>query len=314
MNKKTVDKEALKPIEEKATHLLETVREKLPTEAAAAKLVETVKEKLPIKKKKSFRKEHPFLFALACIGQGILFLLPTAAWIVVTSFIYPVPNSALIPVGVAGALLLGAGLISLTTRGFGKRYHGCLSVPILILGGVVTALSTLILYSPEIYRQFDEDMLSRYAINLIMMMCLFISYGIFRGGVQNFLRNKGMSKSRIKKLKKGGLRSYWWYTDVQEEMKMGVAYPLNILFTVVFFVTVLMNILFGWMRAFIPVTGGLMAASGVLAVLMSLFVLIKGRRNNRFVTWLADFLWLLFTAGIVYVEISMMFMDRIPLA
>ncbi len=314
MTLKPIDKNTLKPIEEKAAKLVETVREKLPTEAQAAKLVETVKEKLPIKKKKSFRKEHPFLFALASIGQLILFLLPMAAWVILTTFVYPVPNSALLLVGGAGALLTGAGILALTTRGFGRRFAGFFAVPVLCLGAAVTALIALILYSPEVYRQFDEDMISRYVINLIAIIFLCISYGLFRGGVQNFLRNKGLSKSRIKKLKKGGLRCYWWYTDVQEETKMGIAYPLNIVFTVVFFLSVLINIFFGWMREFIPVTGGLMVVSCALAVLMTLFVLIKGRSNKRFITWLGDFLWLLFTAGLTYVEIMMLLLDRIPLA
>jgi len=314
MNLKPIDKNALKPIEEKAAKLVETVKEKLPTEGQTAKLVETVKEKLPFKKKKSFRKEHPFFFALASIGQLVLFLLPVAAWVVLTAFVYPTPNSALLLVGGAGALLIGAGILALTTRGFGRRFAGFFAVPVLCLGAAVTALSALILYSPEVYRQFDEDMISRYIINLIAIIFLCINYGMFRGGVQSYLRNKGMSKSRIKKLKKGGLRCYWWYTDVQEETKMGIAYPVNILFTVVFFVTVLMNIFFGWMRAFTPVTGGLMVTSCVLAVLMAIFVLIKGRRNKRFITWLADFLWLLLTVGLTYVEIMMLLLDRIPLA
>ncbi len=313
MSRKATDNNPLKPIEEKTAKLVETVRDKLPTEKQVAGLVDTVKEKLPFKKKKSFRKEHPFLFALASIGQVILFLLPMAAWVVLTMFVYPAPNSALLLVGGAGALLMGAGILALTTRGFGRRYFGCVAVPVLFLGAVVTALSALILYSPEIYRQFDEGMLSRYVINLIVTAFLIIGYGLFRGGVQRFLRNKGLSKSRIKKLKKGGLRCYWWYTDVQEDTKMGIAYPLNILFTVVFFVSVPVNLFFGWMRAFIPVTGGFMTASCVLAVLMSIFVLVRGR-GKGFAGWLGAFCWLVLTAGVTYVEIMMLLTDKLPLA
>ena len=259
-------------------------------------VIDDIKQR--ITPKKSFRKAHPFLFALATFGQIILTLLPLAVWLALTLWIFPVERSGLLIVGGAGAFLIGVGLLNLTMRCFGRfQYLGCLTVLCLAAGGMLTALASLILYIPEIYARFDESVIPGYIISVFAMLWYTIMYGIvFRGGVQNYLLNRGVSKSRIKKLKKGGLRNYWWYADLHDEIGLGVAYGMNILFTVLLFFASMMNIFFGWIRNFRPVTGGMLTAAGVLCVVMMCWSLAHGRKKeSKFFTWLMIFGYTLLT-------------------
>lgn len=292
---------AKKTKEPQKSSVLDTIKN-----ISVPQVVEDIKQK--ITPKKSFRKAHPFLFALATLGQIILTLLPLAVWLALTLWVFPAERSGLLIVGGAGAFLIGVGLLNLTMRCFGKFQHlGCLTVLCLAAGGMLTALASLILYIPEINARFDESMLPGYAVSILAILWYSTSYGlIFRGGVQNYLRRRGVSKSRIKKLKKGGLRNYWWYTDLHEEVGLGAAYGLNILYTVLFFSASMMNIFFGWLRVFRPVTGGLLCAAGALCVVMMLWVLARGRKEGRgVITWFGVFSWTLLTISMTGAVVMM---------
>jgi len=103
-----------------------------------------IKDKVIPKKKKSFRKAHPFLYILACVGQVILLLLPLAAWLLITLYIFPVERSGLLTIGGAGTFLIGVGLLNLTMRCFGKfQYLGCATMLCLTVGAMLTALASL---------------------------------------------------------------------------------------------------------------------------------------------------------------------------
>ncbi len=269
-------------------------------------VIDDIKQR--ITPKKSFRKAHPFLFALASFGQIILLLLPPALWLAVTLFIFPTENSGLLIVGGAGAFLIGVGLLNLTMRCFGKfQYLGCLTVLCLAVGGMLTALTSLILYTPEIYARFDESMISGYVLSIIAIMWYAIAYGlVFRSGVQNYLRSRGVSKSRIKKLKKGGLRNYWWYADLHEELGLGAAYWMNILFTVLFFAASMMTVFFGWLRNFRPVTGGLLFAAGVMCIVLMCWTLARGRKEGSgFIAWFGILSCTMLTAVATYAVVMM---------
>ena len=79
-------------------------------------------------------------------------------------------------------------------------------------------------------------MIGKEVIPLFYLFLIFILiynlmlYVLFRFGIVDSLRVDGMSKTAIKKLRKGA-ENYWFFRAIHEKKSLGFLYPLNIVYT-----------------------------------------------------------------------------------
>ena len=118
-------------------------------------------------------------------------------------------------------------------------------------------------------------MLAYYFQTLLFLALFAIVYALlFRGGVQTWLRlKKGISKTHIRKLKKGA-KNFWWYQALHAETGMGLLYPLNKGFTLVYVLALGLSLVLGWWRPASVVLCGLMFLLGIFSAIMIGFALI----------------------------------------
>lgn len=218
----------------------------------------------------AFKKKHPIgYWVLIACGIGGL-VLPLAILILVTSVIFPAPNSGFLMLAMAGCFIIGIGIFNIIAAWIGQYLGHWVTIGSFLVGGLLVAVSLTIIYVPDIYALFDEAVVSFYFMTLLFLLPPPIFYLMFRHAVHEWLRRRKISKSRIEKMKKGK-RNYWWYQALHEEFDLGLLYHLNKLQTIVYPVTAVLGLLFGWLRCMMPVVSGLYAVVSLLGAAMSLF-------------------------------------------
>lgn len=133
-----------------------------------------------------------------------------------------------------------------------------------------------------------------YFFNIVIVLYNLLLYAIFRGGVYDYLRLSKMSKTNIRKKRKG-FWNYWLYLTVNREKPLGALFYLNILF---FFTSIVFSG-FTLCLGFIEVLGPLVTALAILLCAVQIpsmflasiysdkeeygrcFVLLAKRKANR---------------------------------
>ena len=90
-----------------------------------------------------------------------------------------------------------------------------------------------------------------YFLHFIIVLYNILIYALFRGGITEYMRRLRISKSYIKKNKKGFL-NYWFYRDINKDRPIGAVYYLNIIYLSLTAVYSLLAIVFGYMTALKP--------------------------------------------------------------
>lgn len=202
-------------------------------------------------KKTDTRKQE----LIAFIKFGAL-ILPLALYIVATVWLYPSPNSGFLVLGYVGCFVVGLGLVNIVGL-LDEMYLGhVVSTILLSLGIGLVAASSAIIYVPQLYSQINEEHVTFYFVIWTMLALSAIYYGFFRGAVQLYLLDKGLSKTHVKKSKKGS-RNYWWYEELNQQIGLSWIYHVNKTFTLLFLGTIVFQICLGWWSSMFPVTTAL---------------------------------------------------------
>ena len=165
---------------------------------------------------------------------------------------------------------MGIGLFNIVAAFIGQYLGHWVTAGCLTLGGMIVGVSLWIMYDPEIYVLFDEDMVTYYFISLLFYAVPPIFYGLFRFAVGSWLGRKRISKSRLRKLKKG-VRNYWLYEALHNELNMGFLYYLNKGFVIIYAVSFCLSLLLGWLRYMAPVITGCYVTVSILTAVMIVF-------------------------------------------
>ena len=97
-----------------------------------------------------------------------------------------------------------------------------------------------------------------------------LHYLFFREGMKNRFKRKKVVKRDVRILMRGK-KNFWWYQAIHEKYGIGILYPLNIIFTVLFLMTLAMMLLFGWLHAMQYVNAALYTVLAVFGVGLSVF-------------------------------------------
>lgn len=266
-----------------------------------------------------FKRKHPIGYGVL-VGCGIGgLILPLIILILVTSVFFPAPNSGFLFLAMVGCFIIGIGIFNIVAAWIGQYLGHWVTLGCFLLGGLLVAISCFIIYTPDIYALFDEEMVSFYFMSMLFLALPPIFYMMFRFAIESWLRRKKISKSRIKKLKTGK-RNYWWYEAIHEQYNMGLLYGLNKFLTVSYPITLGISILLGWLRAMAPFISGLYALISITVAVMTLFasvqknldeygvpfVILRQSKNKRMDSIIFDLATAAFPLSAAYAHIVMM--------
>lgn len=226
-----------------------------------------------------FKHEHPIGYWILAICGIIALLLPYAIFLVITVFMYPAPNSGFLALGFIGTFIIGIGFFNIVAA-FINQYLGHLvTLGAFLIGGALTALSCVILYTPDIYSLFDEDMVTFYFVNLFFLALPPIYYVFFRSAMGSWLERRKIRKREIRRLMKGK-RNFWWYEAIHNEYGIGVIYFINKFVTIAYPIGAVLSVLFNWIKVIAPITSIINALVCLSVAVLSVFEMIQSNLDN----------------------------------
>jgi len=209
--------------------------------------------------------------------------------------------------GWVGSLLIGLGLASLLLENddeAASKRRVRFGLICLAAGVVLTAISAVILYHPSTERLISYNMSIYYSINQFFSLVIAYEYFHFRVLVDDILRQRHISKNRIKKLK-AGLLNKMTYRALHRECGLGWMYGYNLAALAVLAVTLAEVWLLGWIRGLLPVTCALMIASAVMGGAHLVIEILHKGGTGVIGARIQRILLLIFSLATVYGEIKM---------
>jgi len=200
----------------------------------------------------SHKKKNSEHQAIKFIFGAVVFSVPICVYLLVTVFIFPVPNSGFIIMGVVGTCALGLGAVLLFNIIVSKksrkesRLYILPSVPFLI-GFILIMISSVILYLPHLYAKFDSAFVDYYFLLWSFFVIPAAVYPFIRMFLTQSLRNKGYSKTIIKK-NTTGFKNFWFYDKINEFYDLGAIYTLNRAYLYAFSAGLFLHIILGWWK------------------------------------------------------------------
>ena len=116
-----------------------------------------------------------------------------------------------------------------------------------------------------------------YFFMIVIAFYNLLLYAIFRSGIYSYLRLSKMSKTYIKKNRKGFI-NYWLYYSINKQNSLGILYGLNLTFFIATVAFIIFTITVGYIRALQPI---LIAFSIVLCVIEIPCMIIASIHSNN---------------------------------
>ena len=226
-----------------------------------------------------FKKKHPVKYGVLVFCGIAGLVLPMVILLLITEVFFPAPNSGFLVLGMAGCIIIGIGIFNIVAAWIGQYLGHAVTIGCFFLGIILVAICCIVLYVPDIHALFNEDITDFYFASLLFFALPPIYYALFRSSVNSWLRRKRMSKTMIKRLKKGK-RNYWWYEGIHNECDMGLLYYLNKFLTIVYPVSLVMLLAFGWLKEAAPIIGVAYAIISLATAIMSLFSSIQDNKDE----------------------------------
>lgn len=226
-----------------------------------------------------FKKKHPVKYGILVFCGIAGLVLPLVILLLVTEVFFPVPSSGFLIMAMAGCFIIGIGIFNIVAAWIGQYLGHAVTIGCFSVGGILVAISCIIIYVPDIYALFNENIVSFYFGSLLFYALPPIYYAMFRFSVDSWLRRKRISKAMIKRLKKGK-RNYWWYEGIHNECDMGMLYHLNKFLTVAYPISLVVLLAFGWLKYAAPIVGVCYAVISLTTAIMSLFSSVQDNKDE----------------------------------
>ena len=115
-----------------------------------------------------------------------------------------------------------------------------------------------------------------YFFMIVIAFYNLLLYAIFRSGIYSYLRLSKMSKTYIKKNRKGFI-NYWLYHSINKQNSLGVLYGLNLTFLIATITFMIFAITLGYIKILQPI---LFALSIVLCIIEIPCAIIASIHSN----------------------------------
>lgn len=116
-----------------------------------------------------------------------------------------------------------------------------------------------------------------YFFMIVIAFYNLLIYAIFRSGIYSYLRLSKMSKTYIKKNRKGFI-NYWLYHSINKQNSLGVLYGLNLAFLIATITFMIFAITLGYIKVMQPI---LFALSIVLCIIEIPCAIIASIHSNN---------------------------------
>lgn len=116
-----------------------------------------------------------------------------------------------------------------------------------------------------------------YFFMIVIAFYNLLLYAIFRSGIYSYLRLSKMSKTYIKKNRKGFI-NYWLYHSINKQNSLGVLYGLNLTFLIATITFMIFAITLGYIKVMQPI---LFALSIVLCIIEIPCAIIASIHSNN---------------------------------
>ena len=120
----------------------------------------------------------------------------------------------------------------------------------------------------------------------LLLLFPMLHYLFFRMGMKDRFKRKKVVKRDVRILMRGK-KNFWWYQAIHEKYGIGILYPLNIIFTVLFLMTLAMMLLFGWLRVMNYVNAVLYTATMLFGTVLGFFGMTENNIAQYGKPWIA---------------------------
>lgn len=251
---------------------------------------------------------------LVRVAGLLTWLLPYFIFTALIFGVFPARDSSFAYLGMVGCFFLGfAGFVavgSLDHSAFGFGFFPSIFLAAFSIGAALVAASAVLLYVPQVYDHFDDKMDSFYFLSWGVLLLTALAYLLFRPNITALYRRRGLSRTRIKSLKKGK-RNFWWLEALQQEHSLGLLYYFNKAFTVLYLITVIAQASLGWWKwstvplaALIALCAVLIGTMLLISAIKSDFEVITDQKNG--LGRLGIFSYLICVGFLIWVAITML--------
>ena len=123
-------------------------------------------------------------------------------------------------------------------------------------------------------------------VSPLLLLFPMFHYLFFRGGMKDRFKRKKVVKRDVRILMRGK-KNFWWYQAIHEKYGIGILYPLNIIFTVLFLMTLAMMLLFGWLRVMNYVNAVLYTVTMLFGTVLGFFGMTENNIAQYGKPWIA---------------------------
>lgn len=218
-----------------------------------------------------FKKQHPTGYWILVIC-GIIALILPLIFLIVYLLIFEreharAANAWVVP-AIMGCFAMGVGLFNIIAA-FIHQYLGHkLTIGCLLGGGGIVFLAMYMMNNPQLY---NEAVIQFYFVSLCALLLPAMLYFLFRGSVRTWLQcSKQINRSKFYKFTKG-IKNFWWYQALHEEVNLGAIYYMNKAFTVLCPALFVLTLLTGYIKVMSLVLGPLHFLVHLMAAIMIFF-------------------------------------------
>ena len=220
-----------------------------------------------------FRRIRPIVYPLIGIFGTVAFVAPTITFIALTSVFDVILNGWTV-LCIFGCLICGIGLFNLTVSLLTGRYLGHIFTLLFIAVGGLMTFAGIKLMETDL---FTDEQVAFYFVSLLFLLFHLIIYPWFRLNVKGYLRvGKKLSRSTISKKMKG-IKNFWWFEALHRTENLGKIYHFNKFFTVLYPITLITSLLFGFIKVMTIPIFILSAVTYITTIVMLVYASI---RNN----------------------------------
>ena len=222
-----------------------------------------------------FKEKSPKAYRRICLVGILALILPMLVFLAYAMFINPAPNSGFLLLVFAGCFIMGVGFFNIVAAWMNAYLGHWFTAICLLLGGALAAVGMVLMYVPDIYALFDEEMVNHYFSQLLMSIFLPAYYADFRSGMNNWMKRKKIGNKKTREELKEGAKNYWFYQALHEEYGLGARYYLNKVFLFIAVPALFLCVFLGWYRPLATVTAAALSAGYLLSVPMGLMASIE---------------------------------------
>ncbi len=178
-------------------------------------------------------------------------------------------------IGFLGCLIMGVGVFNI----FGallNQYLGHWFTALMFgAGGILVALSCVLTFNNTFSAIISQEIHDFWFLASLSMIFPLFNFVMFRSSVKAWMkRTRSVGKKRFREMRKGVL-NFWFYNRIHKEVGLGIAYYLNVAYVVLFFVTLVLSLMFGWLKPMTPVIFGCFCALAVFSTFSYMFSTIQ---------------------------------------